>query len=226
MVIQAQFKGWTGELKTKLTQRICLDSSQYHVFNNIIIPSRSGSTQIDHVVVSRYGLFVIETKDKGGWIYGNRDDKKWTQIFPNGKKFTFQNPIRQNYAHTKSLAEFLSIDHNNIFSIVVFWGDCEFKTKMPENVLGRNFTSYIKSKKQILISDVEVESICVNLRNVKNNMSLLAGWRHTKDLKERFKNTTKCPKCGGNLMERASRETGKIFIGCKNFPRCRYTKEL
>jgi len=66
--------------------------------------AHSGFSQIDHVVITPYGLFVIETKNYAGEISGRRKDKIW---FQNGKYEIF-NPIRQNYGHISSLRELLS----------------------------------------------------------------------------------------------------------------------
>ncbi len=232
MALQALIKGYSGELRSRLAQKLFLDSEQYHVFNNIIIniiiQSESRSTQIDHVIVSKYGVFVVETKNKDGWIYGRPDDERWTQVSYR-KKYQFQNPLRQNYLHTKSLAEFLGIDFGKIHSVVIFWGKCQFQTQMPENVLNRNYTGYIKSKKQLLLSNSEVKIICDKLLMLQHNTPFLAGWHHSSSLKKRYESSTTCPKCGGSLLERTShtgKGTGQKFIGCENYPRCRYTKEL
>jgi hypothetical protein len=228
MALQALIQGYSGELKTRLAQKLFLDSEQYHVFNNIIIQSEYRSTQIDHVIVSKYGIFVVETKNKDGWIYGSSNDEQWTQVFYQ-KKFKLQNPLWQNYLHTRSLAEFLGIDHGKMHSVVIFWGKCQFKTQMPKNVLNKNYTGYIKSKKQILLSIDEVNRICDKLLMLQHNTPFLVGWHHSSSLKKRYESSTTCPKCGGSLLERTAhtgKGTGQKFLGCKNYPRCRYTKEL
>ncbi len=69
-MFEALFKGWIGELKTRATQKLFLDSKQYHIFNNVFIQGKGRATQIDHIVVSKYGVFVIETKERNGWIFG------------------------------------------------------------------------------------------------------------------------------------------------------------
>lgn len=228
MTLEAFIKGKTGELKTKLAQRLFLDSKKYHVFNDVIIPSNSTSTQIDHVIVSQYGIFVVETKNKDGWIFGDSNDEQWTQAFYK-KKFKFQNPLRQNYRHTRSLAELLGIDHGKTHSLVIFWGKCQFKTQMPENVLNKKYTSYIKSKKQILLTNDEVDRICNELQRVQDNTPFLGGWHHARALKKRYESSTICPKCGGSLIERIAHNgkgRGQKFLGCENYPHCHYTKEL
>jgi hypothetical protein len=232
MGLEAIFKGWTGELKTKFINSLILNE-QYKVFNNVVIRTEHGSAQIDHVIVSPYGLFAVETKDKTGWIYGDEKQKQWTErIFK--KTYPFQNPLHQNYAHTMSLAEYLGIEHEKIHSLVIFWGDCEFKTPMPDNVCkgdisNSKYKDYIRSKKQVLLSPEEISSICLKLNDAKKDSGLLSGWKHVKELKNRYQSTTKCPKCGGDLVKRVlnrDERKGIPFLGCSNYPRCTYTKDI
>jgi len=93
MGLEAMVKGLTGELKTKFVNKLLLDEN-YRIFNNVIIEAGIGSTQIDHVIVSKFGLFVIETKDKTGWIFGDHKREKWTQSIY-GKIYQFQNPFQE-----------------------------------------------------------------------------------------------------------------------------------
>lgn len=103
--------------------------------NATVMAADGSTTQIDHVIVSRYGIFMIEARNMKGWIFGSEKAAQWTQSLPGGRKFRFQNPLRQNCRHTRILSEFLGIDHGLFHSIVMFWGECTFKTEMPENVL-------------------------------------------------------------------------------------------
>ena len=81
-----------------------LDPNKYTVLNDLMLPSEgnTSTTQLDHVVVSNFGIFVIETKNFEGWIFGNAYHKQWTQVIYHYKK-RFYNPLYQNYAHTKAL---------------------------------------------------------------------------------------------------------------------------
>lgn len=232
MGLEAIFKGWTGELKTKFVNSLFLNE-QYKIFNNVIIQTEHGSTQIDHVIVSPYGIFVIETKDKTGWIFGDEKQSQWTQkIF--SKTYKFQNPLHQNYGHTQSLSEYLGIEHEKIHSLVIFWGDCEFKTPMPENVckggiFNSKFKQYIHSKNEVVLSSEEINKIQLDLIKVKENSGFLGSLKHSNEVKNRYKSTTTCPKCGGNLVKRVSNKgqrPGKSFLGCSNYPRCKYIKEI
>jgi restriction system protein len=226
MVLRPIIKGWMGELKSKVTQGLLLDSKVYHTFNNLIIEDELGTTQIDHVIVSRYGIFVVETKNMDGWIYGSEKGKEWTQTFYSHKT-RFQNPLHQNFRHTKTLSACLEIEHEKLFPAVIFWGDCEFKTRMPENVIQGSLvgcTGYIKRFTRVIFSDAEVEEICSRIQAVKDKMGFFSGLRHISDVQTRYGSNTVCPKCGGTLVERKGKRGP--FLGCSRYPSCRYTKEI
>jgi hypothetical protein len=81
-----------------------LDSEHYKVLGDLMLPSlgNTHTTQIDHIVVSDFGIFCIETKSYSGWIFGNAQQQHWTQVLYRYKK-KFYNPLRQNYAHIKAV---------------------------------------------------------------------------------------------------------------------------
>jgi predicted RNA-binding Zn-ribbon protein involved in translation (DUF1610 family) len=203
-----------------------LDESVYRRVDNIIVPARDGTTQIDHVLVSVYGVFVVETKNLKGWIFGDRDQRQWTQVIF-GKKFHFQNPLHQNYRHTKCLSEYLGLDHNLFRSVVFFISECEFKTEMPENVLNAHFKRYLNKFTQLCLSAQQVIDIESKLVALKAGRSITKA-EHLHSLEVRHESAT-CPRCGGQLIERtAGRGTnaGNRFVGCANYPRCKYTRNI
>jgi len=124
-----------------------LDKNVYRRVDNVIVNTPNGTTQIDHVLVSVYGIFIIETKNIKGWIFGEANSDRWIQVIY-GKKRQFQNPLKQNYRHTKCLSEYLKLDHDLFKPIIFFIGDCEFKTDMPSNVLNGGLIPYIKDFRQ------------------------------------------------------------------------------
>jgi hypothetical protein len=219
-------KGWVGEKITTAVTWGMLDKDTYRRIDDVIIPSTSGTTQIDHILVSKYGIFVIETKNIQGWIFGNPQSDKWTQSIY-GKKSQFQNPLKQNYRHTKSLAEYLQIDHGLIKPVVFFIGDCEFKTPMPSNVLNKGLIPYIKEFSQECLTENQAAEIEGKLLMLKQDKSLNRE-THLDSLRERHESTTTCPKCGGRLIERVAKKgsyLGKSFLGCFNYPRCKYMRK-
>ena len=151
-------KGRIGERAVRSVIGKDLDEETYIEFHDLIIPSRSGTTQIDHIYVSIFGIFVIETKNYTGWIFGSEKQSKWTQVVYKQKHY-FQNPLRQNYAHIKALSELLQLPEEKFHSMVVFLGDCELKTQMPPNVCRiRQAASYIRRFQTTLLLPQEIEA--------------------------------------------------------------------
>ncbi len=84
-------KGKVGE-KRVATILKRLPEDDYKVINDLLLSSNGYSTQIDHIVVSVYGIFVIETKFYQGWIYGGENSEYWTQnIYGVKSKLFFSN---------------------------------------------------------------------------------------------------------------------------------------
>ena len=104
--INAHYKGTAGENEVA---RILsgFNRQRYIVLNNILLRKpyvRSGevpTVQIDHIVVSVYGIFIIETKNYSGKIYGYEESKGWS-VYLGGQKYPMQNPLRQNHSHSKT----------------------------------------------------------------------------------------------------------------------------
>ncbi|MFM2344682.1 MAG: hypothetical protein RLZZ210_1293 [Pseudomonadota bacterium] len=178
-------KGIVGEFQVNILAKFFLDKNIYHLIKGITIPTEDGgTTQIDHVIVSPYGIFVIETKNMKGWIFGSASQKMWTQQIYKCKN-QFQNPLHQNYKHTKCLESLLNINASKFFSIVVFIGDSTFKTEMPENVVyAGEYIKYIKRKNIKLLSDFEVKTICQNIASAKLKPSITTHINHVKHVKE------------------------------------------
>ena len=220
-------KGWIGELKTGFNLWAGLDKNLYHRFHDVIIPSNHGTTQVDHILVSPFGIFVVETKNYKGWIYGSAEQSTWTQVIYKSKH-KFQNPLRQTHRHKKVLSKFLSVKESTIQPVISFVGDVEFKTELPPNVLRSGLSSYIKQFGDIVFSNDEVERITGLLSDVKSG-SKISKSEHIKSLKERHSSNTICPKCGSDLVIREVKQgerKGSQFLGCSSYPRCRFTKEI
>jgi len=110
-------------------------SPEYHLIDDITLPMKDGTTQIDHVLVSRKGIFVIETKHYRGWIFGDEKSRTWTQTFNARSKFSFQNPLHQNALHINECIKTLGDLPKHLFrSVVVFTGDGVLKNGESERV--------------------------------------------------------------------------------------------
>ena len=159
------FKGMLGEFLVNLTMKLFLDKQKYHLVKNVTLPTEDGTTQVDHVIVSRHGIFVIETKNMNGFISGGERQPEWTQSFGKQNKFKFQNPLRQNYKHTRTLADLLGVPHEAVKSIVMFVGGARLRAGMPENVMTSGVVGYIKGFKEELFSEEEVAAILQTIKD-------------------------------------------------------------
>lgn len=155
----AWFKGYYGELWVRVSSSLFLDKSIYLAIHDLTLPTPDGTTQIDHVFVSPYGVFVVETKNMSGWIFGEEKQPTWTQR-RNRKSYKFQNPLRQNYKHIKTLVDLLQIPESSCHSVIVFTGNSTFKTHVPANVTTvSHYVRYIKSKMVVIYSQEEVAAL-------------------------------------------------------------------
>jgi restriction system protein len=226
------FKGFAGEMLVHISAKIHLNRDKYHVLRNVTLPTADGTTQIDHIIVSEYGVFVIETKNMKGWIFGGTHQKTWTQkIFKHTNKF--QNPLHQNYKHVETLKSILELSDQQVFSVVVFVGSSTFKTDMPENVIeGSGLIKYIKSKDQQVILSSDVQMIVSKIeaeRLASSRETTKAHINHVKEIVEEKQNGNSCPKCGSPMVVREAKngaKSGEKFLGCSRFPKCRETAPM
>jgi restriction system protein len=227
IIKSAWFKGIMGEFIVNVMARIKLDKGTYHLIKNVTLPTDDGTTQIDHIIVSIYGVFVVETKNIKGWIFGGEHQKMWTQqIFKHKNKF--QNPLHQNYKHIKTVQELLELDETQVHSLVVFVGDSQFKTELPDNVTyGMGYTRYILSKNESVLTLEQTQTITQQIESGRLERSFKTNREHVKHVREIIieKESNKlCPKCGNEMIKREVKKgdnIGKLFWGCSQFPKCR-----
>ena len=181
-------KGKVGEFAVALHVKLYLKDPEYILLNDCTLPDeQSGTTQIDHILLSPYGIFIIETKNYKGWIFGSERQKMWTQkIFK--KSYKFQNPLHQNYKHQKVLEQVLAdiITPEYLHSIVVFMLDCEFKTDMPVNVFrGAAWVDYVKNFKVEVIPAMKLKRIQLRIEKEVLEKSWKTNQIHVENLKQR-----------------------------------------
>jgi hypothetical protein len=174
-----------GEFQVNLLIQLFLPKVKYHLIKNVTIPTEDGTTQIDHIVVSKYGIFIIETKNMKGWIFGKPSQKQWTQkIFK--QSFKFQNPLHQNYKHIKTLESYLDVDPNSLHSVIIFIGDSTFKTEMPDNVTyARAGIEYIKSKRHEYFSNTQALGQVIKIENLALERGRATNKAHIAHIKEK-----------------------------------------
>lgn len=227
-IYEAKIKGYFGE-KYVANKLRGLSKDEFKIIHDVMLPTSYGTTQIDHIVVSIYGIFVLETKNYKGWITGGENSEKWTKNMY-GKKYSFRNPIKQNYAHVKALEELLGIPQKSFIPIVVFSGSATIKVKTNKPVI------YISKLYKVICSYKEVvftpQQICMFEQKIleANIVDRTQRKEHVRQIKTRVSQDNKkvrrgmCPKCGGMLVKRKGKYGA--FYGCSNYPKCRYTKQL
>lgn len=225
------FKGMLGEGLVKFAARLRLPAEIYHPIHNVTLPTPDGTTQIDHIFVSQFGIFVVETKNMKGWIFGSEKQAQWTQSIYR-KKYRFQNPLRQNYKHVKALEATLEVPPEVIHSVIVFTGESKFKTPMPANVTrGGAYISYIKSFRQIVMSDAQVQAVVAQIQSGRLEPTRETHRQHIQQLKTRSNPSAErlCPKCGSSMVLRTARKgnsAGRQFWGCSTYPKCRAIQNI
>ena len=221
-------KGYLGERTiTRYLNRLPKD--EYTILANIMLNTGTGTTQIDHIVVSLYGIFIIETKNYKGWIFGDEMAAQWTQNIY-GNKRSFMNPLRQNYAHVKAVEAHLEdFGKVPIIPIVAFSADCDLKIKSTSHVVYfHRVNGVILHYRKKAISDIDIATIVEILRsqdvtsvaNKKEHVNAI----NTKKSDIEAAAEGKCPNCSGMLVSRK----GKFgsFLGCSNYPGCKFTRQL
>lgn len=227
-------KGKLGEQRIANMLETSIDKK---VLRNIYVPkSQGGTTEVDLVYITPKGLFVIESKNYAGYIFGNDTSKNWTVTLNAGKKVEkihFYNPIWQNNTHIKCIKEYLGKDIP-CYSLVVFSnrGDLKSINVSKENTyviynhrVNRTINSISKNTPDVL-SLTDIEEIYTALSKL-TDASREVKEMHINDINERLNNTDICPSCGGKLILRTAKKgasAGNQFYGCENFPKCRYIK--
>lgn len=227
-IYKAKIKGIIGE---KIVEVILkgLDTEKYILLNDIVLKTNNGTTQIDHIVLSIYGIFVIETKNYKGIITGSDYSENWTKNMY-GKKYSFYNPIKQNYAHIKALEDSLKLPENVFIPIVTFSPDSTIKVNSKNHVIYMTqLKKTVLNYNQIYFSTQKIKEISKQL-SILNIDDKIIKKQHVTNIKakvatnnEKLKNNI-CPKCGGNMVIRKGKYGD--FKGCTNYPKCRYTARM
>jgi hypothetical protein len=158
----------------------------FHLLNHISLPLADGTTQIDHILVSRFGVFVIETKSFKGWIFANEGHATWTQVIF-GAKFRFQNPLSQNLRHVRAVRGLLDfLPERAIQSAVVFAGSSVFKTAVPADVYSvEELVRHLRDLKHDVMSINRVQFCVGRLETARLAISGATDLEHIESLRRR-----------------------------------------
>ena len=164
----------------------------YHLMNHVTMRMEDGTTEVDHILVSRFGIFVIETKDYSGWIFANAADATWTQVRYR-RKFKFQNPIFQNRRHVRAVQGLLDfVPPETIKSVVVFSGDAEFKTERPQGVMAVDeLVEYLRQEREGVMSSNRLQFCVGRLETTRLAITRATDVEHMESLAHRHGDETR-----------------------------------
>lgn len=216
-------RGRRGEKRVRRILGETKEGVQY-VFNDYKILEGNHLSQIDHILINASGIFVIETKNYSGRIYGTDEQQEWTQVLAGGKvKNKIYNPVRQNYTHVYRLQKVLP-PGLPVFSLVV---------------LVQNNTQYLHSQFAVPLSSLSAAVHPGGGYKIGPEQMLQAAAALQKaqavglTTKEHVRNIQRmqaeianniCPRCGGKLVLRQSKRGP--FYGCENYPKCKFLKKI
>lgn len=212
-----------------------LPCEDYYVFNDLLIREGNYTTQVDHVVISHCGVFVLETKNVHGKVYGSENTEFWKQYLPETgykrygftKEHQFRNPIWQNEGHIKTLRRLVFGNDLPIYNIVVFPNEVDLFVTADKDVLRMwEVVSRIKQHREVVLSTDHMNFMRRRLLEVvstkeKDRIEHLENVQRNKERRDAAVAGGLCPRCGGNLILRSGKY-GR-FYGCSNYPRCKYT---
>ncbi|MBQ3913310.1 MAG: NERD domain-containing protein [Lachnospiraceae bacterium] len=225
-------KGEFGEYAAEhvLNNLALTELSQIATLRNVYIETNGFTTEIDVIAVTEKGIFVLESKNYSGWIFGDMYSQNWMQTFKTGEKNRFYNPIKQNEAHIKKLAKYLDISPNCIFSYIVFSDDCSFKKIPPdtdhihvikcEELLWRMKDELLNGRTFFTpqdINDIYNKLLPLTMRTQEEKQ------KHVEEV-QNLKSGTICPLCKKPLVVR--RGPRGEFYGCSGYPNCKFTRNI
>jgi hypothetical protein len=228
-----QWKGLIGEWRVRRLLRQHLDRKVYQLFSNLLLPvDDGGTTQIDCVLVSLYGIFVIEVKNMQGCISGGATERFWTQQIGSFRR-GFQNPVHQNYKHLKTLQKLTGIREACLISLIVFADKAVLADKLPENVIqSSELVLLIKSQRKRLLTVAQTEAAVKKIHAGRLKNSLSNRRRHVWHVRtlaaHKAERPKFCPLCNSPMILRQARRgsnAGRTFWGCARFPDCRGTRQ-
>ncbi len=215
-----------------------------YVLQNLYVPKVDGGTsEIDVLLVCTKGIFVFESKDYAGWIFGDDKHKFWTVTLYAGKdwkgskktdKHKFYNPIWQNNSHIRNLQRIIG-DAIPMHSIIVFSNRCELKNvinssdaRIMQTRYLKHYMSDVRNIYDVVLSTDAVDSVYNLFLPLKDNYGEKKQ-NHLAYISEQHSNPTRCPRCGGELLIRTAKKgsnVGRRFYGCSNYPKCKYTRSI
>lgn len=141
-----RFRGDIAESRTRRILANGLEKNRFTILNDVVLPAGGGTVNIDHLVVSRFGVFVIESQYASGLVTGTEFQDRWKQQHW-GRSIRMENPVHQNAVQAEILGRLLDMPSSKIHPVVVLTGHKGMKSQAPAHlVTAENLISYIRRK--------------------------------------------------------------------------------
>ena len=183
-----------GLIKYLLSEEPGIFEKAAFIIKNVYVPYRGKTSEIDILLIHEKGIYVIESKNYSGWIFGNADQQNWTQMINKNTKERFYNPIKQNKTHIKALAKYLDMQPEQMKSYIVFSERCELK-KIPENTEQYTITKRDKllnlikadtENNKTVFTAEQIDELYNKLQSL-TEVSQEVKEKHIEDINKRFK---------------------------------------
>ena len=162
-----RFLGTTGSSRVGRLLAAGLDRHRYTILSNFTLAAGGGIVHFEHLVISRFGIFVIDTVHRGGWISGSEVQERWQQKSL-GKIHRFDNPIHANFLRVQALAQLLDMPVSRFHPVVVFSGHAGFRSQQPGKVfaVGR-VLAHIRGQRRELLMAQEADRAVMRIRDAR-----------------------------------------------------------
>ena len=152
-----RFRGDIAETRVRRLLSAGLQRNRYTVFNRLLLPTGGGTIEVDHVVVSKLGIFVIESHYARGWVSGSAAQDRWKQKSLLGVS-RFDNPVHRNRLQVEALQRCSGFPAATFHALVVMVGQRGFKTRPPPNVLtATELLPWIRKQSRQLLSPEQAD---------------------------------------------------------------------
>ena len=226
--------GNTGEYLIDYALDHGLYDEEKKLYRNLLIP-RQGATdtsEVDVLMLHERGIYVFESKNYSGWIFGSGDQRQWTMSLNKETKERFYNPVKQNKNHIETLKNALGLPEEAFVSFIVFSEHCELKSvpKNTESMVICQRNHLVKKVRNSLDSRVfrfnheQLNEAGRKLDDLSKGSTEDARKEHVEQAKAVAEGKV-CPYCGSKLVERHRKSDGGMFVGCSAYPKCKYTRK-
>lgn len=159
-----RFLGTIGSARVRRVLEASLDKRRYSVLHDLLLPSGGGTVHIDHLVLSRWGICVIDSIHRAGWISGTEVQARWQQRSWNGSR-PFDNPIHANYLKMQALERLLQLPASRFLPMVAFSGHKGFSKDMPREVVDvKDLVARIRALNREMLAAGEVDRALLRLQ--------------------------------------------------------------